>query len=203
VTTDPQPQDETERMQWEAEDREEAAYQRGRREATIECNTEIDRLHALLEQAEQYARDLQDDGVLTDEAREQGLAAGRSQATEGWEREWGVAADAGVYVYVTERAAREAVRDSPAPRPVVSRLVGSWEPDEQHEPAPAQPMVVTTGGGTPNSAPCCDLHGRNCEQGDECCYQCTEAYHFRIGHGGVPCSSPDLSAVQPEEADRG
>lgn len=55
---------------------------------------------------------------------------GGAQATEGWQREWGVAADAGVYVYPTEQAAREAVRDSPAPRPVVSRLVGPWEPAE-------------------------------------------------------------------------
>lgn len=48
--------------------------------------------------------------------------------------------------------------------------------------------------------PCCDLHGRNCEQGgEECCEHCTEAHHFEIGHGGVPCSSPDLSAAQPED----
>ena len=41
---------------------------------------------------------------------------------------------------------------------------------------------------------CCDLHGRNCEQGgEECCWQCTEAHHFKIGHGGVPCPAPDLS----------
>ncbi len=41
---------------------------------------------------------------------------------------------------------------------------------------------------------CCDLHGRHCEQGgEECCERCTEAHHFEIGHGGVPCSSPDLS----------
>ena len=41
---------------------------------------------------------------------------------------------------------------------------------------------------------CCDLHGRNCEQGgEECCGDCTEVHHFKAGHGGVPCSSPDLS----------
>lgn len=43
---------------------------------------------------------------------------------------------------------------------------------------------------------CCDLHGRNCEQGgEECCARCTEAHHFAPGHGGVPCSSPDLSGT--------
>jgi hypothetical protein len=42
---------------------------------------------------------------------------------------------------------------------------------------------------------CCDMHGRNCEQGgEECCVWCTEAHHFDPGHGGVPCSNPDLSA---------
>lgn len=42
--------------------------------------------------------------------------------------------------------------------------------------------------------PCCDLHGRTCEQGgDECCMRCTETRHFDPGHGGVPCSSPHLS----------
>ena len=49
--------------------------------------------------------------------------------------------------------------------------------------------------------PCCDLHGRNCEQGgEECCRSCTEAHHFEIGHGGVPCSNPDLSGWTLEEA---
>lgn len=44
--------------------------------------------------------------------------------------------------------------------------------------------------------PCCDLHGRNCEQGgDECCERCTEAHHFDIlpPHGGLLCSRPNLS----------
>ncbi len=52
--------------------------------------------------------------------------------------------------------------------------------------------------GPTEGATCCDLHGRNCEQGgEECCGDCTEAYHFDIGHGGVPCSSPDLSQGAP------
>jgi hypothetical protein len=42
---------------------------------------EVERLQLLLDHAEQYARDLQDDGVLTDEAREQGIDEGRRQAT--------------------------------------------------------------------------------------------------------------------------
>lgn len=49
--------------------------------------TEVERLQALLEQAEQYARDLQDGGIfLHDEAvatvRQEGLAEGRRQATD-------------------------------------------------------------------------------------------------------------------------
>lgn len=64
-----------------------------------------------------------------------GIAEGLRQATEGWEREWGVSADAGVYVYPDQRAARETSLHSDWGRPVVSRLVGPWEPAEQPEPA--------------------------------------------------------------------
>lgn len=54
--------------------------------------------------------------------------------------------------------------------------------------------VAKRGGAVKIRETCCDLHGRNCEQGgDECCHDCTEAHHSDIGHGGVPCSSPDLS----------
>ena len=53
-------------------------------------------------------------------------------------------------------------------------------------------------------APCCDMHGRNCEPpGDLCCGDCTEARHSmwndsdgrpRYGHPpGEQCSNPDLS----------
>jgi hypothetical protein len=60
-------------------------------------------------------------------------------------------------------------------RDAVERRERAWEPAEQ-------------------PGACCDLHGRNCEQGgEECCERCTEAHHFETGHGGVPCSSPDLS----------
>lgn len=82
-------------------------------------------------------------------SREQGVVEGRRQATEGWEREWGVSADAGVYVYPTERDARDAVGRDLRGR-VVSRLVGPWETAEQPAdrlradgddvaPAPEQP----------------------------------------------------------------
>ena len=55
-----------------------------------------------------------------------------------------------------------------------------------------------------SAAPCCDLHGRNCEPPSElCCWECTEARHSgwtdergrqRHGHpAGEECSAPDLS----------
>lgn len=54
-------------------------------------------------------------------------------------------------------------------------------------------------------APCCDLHGRNCELDDPCCENCTEVRHlhwtdergnWRFGHPhGEACSNPDLSAA--------
>lgn len=50
---------------------------------------------------------------------------------------------------------------------------------------------------------CCDMHGRNCEQGgEECCSDCTEAHHFEPGHGGVPCSSPVLTPTEQNRGDR-
>lgn len=58
----------------------------------------------------------------------------------------------------------------------------------------AWPCGPVTTIGKAVGARCCDLHGRNCEQGgEECCRNCTEAHHFEPGHGGVPCSSPNLS----------
>lgn len=40
---------------------------------------------------------------------------------------------------------------------------------------------------------CCEMHGESCEQGgDECCRLCTEAYHFAINHGGLPCVLPNM-----------
>lgn len=116
-----------------------------------------------------------------------GVRQGRRQATEGWEREWSVRYEPDGYVHggkFTEAGAK--ARAAELDGTVVSRLVGPWETAEQPDP-------------------CCDLHGRNCEQGgEECCWRCTEAYHFRIGHGGVPCSNPDLSgddaAEQPKPA---
>jgi hypothetical protein len=43
-------------------------------------------------------------------------------------------------------------------------------------------------------APCCDLHGRNCEPPSElCCERCTEARHPAHPRGQT-CSAPDLAA---------
>lgn len=61
------------------------------------------------------------------------------------------------------------------------------------------------------AAPCCDLHGRNCEPPPElCCWQCTEARHCgwtasngaqRYGHpAGEECSNPNLSRLTLAEA---
>lgn len=118
---------------------QQAAYQRGLAAGQAERD-QLRRLHeateAALEHAEQYARDLQDDGVLTEEAREQGIAEGRRQATEGLAREWGVELsdeDEGrVWPADDEADAREYVVRVPSHR-VVSRLVGPWETAEQPE----------------------------------------------------------------------
>jgi hypothetical protein len=60
--------------------------------------------------------------------------AGRTQATEGWEREWGTqwATDSslGTYPCDGEAEARQHVERYPGNQ-VVSRLVGPWEPAEQ------------------------------------------------------------------------
>jgi len=71
-----------------------------------------------------------------------GVAAGRRQATEGWEREWGVTSGDGDPRGINggplglrdseEDAQRMAARV--AGRTVVSRLVGPWEPAEQTQP---------------------------------------------------------------------
>lgn len=68
-----------------------------------------------------------------DQAREQG----RRQATEGWEREWGVDLHGtGGQCVMNEHAARGIAADPSAPvgAKVLYRLVGSWETDEQPEP---------------------------------------------------------------------
>ena len=51
--------------------------------------------------------------------------------------------------------------------------------------------------GQPPPPPCCSSHGRGCEQGDECCWSCSEVRHFMPGHGGTICSSPDLRVGAP------
>jgi len=75
-------------------------------------------------------------------AYERGLAEGRRQATEGWEREhlWGVVLDHGdepQYKCGSEEDARSFALTRPGSRVVrqtTARLVGPWEPAEQPEP---------------------------------------------------------------------
>jgi hypothetical protein len=62
---------------------------------------------------------------------------GRRQATEGWEREWGTRYAIAQADFVREHASEADARgwaERVAGADVVSRLVGPWEPDEQHEP---------------------------------------------------------------------
>jgi hypothetical protein len=62
----------------------------------------------------------------------EGLAEGRRQATEGWEREWAVDQAGDRLEARDEKAARWFASRAPG-RVVVSRLVAPWEPAEQPE----------------------------------------------------------------------
>jgi hypothetical protein len=66
-------------------------------------------------------------------AYDRGLAEGRRQATEGWERQWAVAHVDGGWVYPYGSEAEARAHCTADWHHVVSRLVGPWEPDEQHE----------------------------------------------------------------------
>jgi hypothetical protein len=59
------------------------------------------------------------------------VAAGRCQATEGWDREWAVAHVDGGWVYPYESEAEARAHCRVDWHHVVSRLVGRWEPAEQ------------------------------------------------------------------------
>ncbi|GAA2346790.1 hypothetical protein [Dactylosporangium salmoneum] len=74
--------------------------------------------------------------ALTRGAYADGLGDGHSQATEGWEREWGTVGDGWAYPARSEKAARDVTRYSQGGA-TVSRLVGPWEPAEQPQPARA------------------------------------------------------------------
>jgi hypothetical protein len=80
-------------------------------------------------------------------AHERGVAEGRRQATEGWEREWGLALHGhpGQCV-LNEHAARGIAADptAPADTKVLSRLVGPWEPAEQAAPSCTCPQLDVT-----------------------------------------------------------
>lgn len=73
-------------------------------------------------------------GAVLDSVWSQGIAEGRRQATEGWDREWGVQFLPDGHVFAADdeaEAHNTANRD--VQRFVVSRLVGPWEPAEQPE----------------------------------------------------------------------
>ncbi len=102
------------------------------------ASARVAELELLLEQAEQYARDLQDGTAPgLDERLEEVRAEGRHQATEGWEREWGLILHGHPQCVMNEHAARGIAADPRAgvEATVVSRLVGPWEPAEQRVPA--------------------------------------------------------------------
>jgi hypothetical protein len=91
-----------------------------------------------------------------------GVAEGLRQATEGWEREWGVdLADGGdIWCSANEPAARQVAAHHASPRArVVSRLVGPWEPAEQRKAPPGHEG--------------CDLD-RSCSGGPYACLQAAE-----------------------------
>jgi hypothetical protein len=69
-------------------------------------------------------------------AYERGVAEGRRQATEGWEREWGAQYRDDSWVQATFDTEAEAVEFAAGAigHRAVSRLVGPWEPAEQAEP---------------------------------------------------------------------
>lgn len=67
---------------------------------------------------------------IVKEIYDAGEADGRRQATEGWERGFGIRYPDGVVIDMSESAAREIAYRQPS-RTVVSRLVGPWEPAEE------------------------------------------------------------------------
>src|SRR6185369_9942045 len=96
-------------------------------------------------------------------AYERGLAEGRRQATEGWEREhlWGVVLDHGdepQYKCGSEEDARSFALTRPGSRVVrqtTARLVGPWEPAEQPEPVK---ILSYHYGPEPAAVPSCASH---------------------------------------------
>lgn len=62
--------------------------------------------------------------------KDEGVAEGRRQATEGWEREWAVELPDGARYDADDlEDARQCALRGDQPREIVSRLVGPWEPD--------------------------------------------------------------------------
>lgn len=118
------------------DERVDAAYQRGLGAGQAERD-QLRRLHeateAALEQAEQYARDLQDNLAVVD-----------SPATEGWKREWLIETATWWTSTVAEADARKLHARHGGK--LVSRLVGPWETAEQTScPTCSGPIRETVG----------------------------------------------------------
>lgn len=115
-------------MQFSKEDLDEA-YARGVSEGLRRADNAINWQTSCLGCADRL------DGLIAERARgyEEGLAEGRRQATEGWERSWGVDTPSGPIGCDDEEDAR-GYAALPGWGHVVSRLVGPWEPVEQPDP---------------------------------------------------------------------
>ena len=124
---------------------EEAAYERGVAAGRAQVERATDACPACTEESayiDGHAHVTDYGYVLYDPQHRQDLAGGlvaegRRQATEGWEREWGLALHGhpGQCV-LNEHAARGIAADptAPADTKVLSRLVGPWEAAEQTQP---------------------------------------------------------------------
>lgn len=114
-------------------------------------------------------------------AYERGVAEGRRQATEGWDREWGArwmqdAVDPtdDVFPCHDEADARDLQERSGGYRRAESRLVGPWEAAELAKPTCTCPLIDVTVGG----------HAPSFVKGyDPACPACPNPYAEQAGDG--------------------
>ena len=110
---------------------------------------------------------------------QRGVAEGRRQATEGWDREWGLALYGHpAHCVLNEHAARGIAAGAPedAQAKVVSRFVGPWEAAEQAAPTCTCPDIdVTTAIEKPGS-----VTVKGC---DAACLVCPNPYAGQDGDG--------------------
>jgi hypothetical protein len=127
-----------------------AAYERGKAEHAAE----LARVEALLDHAVQHSIMVVKTGK---DAYERGLAEGRRQATEGWERKWAVQTPEGLMIPVREHDGLASMVLQAEQRAAGlrtgtthSRLVGPWEPaGQQPEHAFDESSVVNPAAGEP------------------------------------------------------